>query len=394
MITRRLGPADYPAVNTLFSVAFETAPGNGPAREGDEKIRHWGTFTQDGELMSSLSVTPFMMNFDGAACPMAGVGAVQTLPPYRRKGGVAACFAAALPALYSDGFLFSYLYPFSTAFYRRFGYESCVTKLDCTLDLQQLKLPSGESAFRLAATGPAFAEDIRSVDRRWERMWNMEVIRGAEDYSWLEKLDPYVSREYLYVCYDSFGAPSAYTTFRTSVEAQGRELVCSRFRFVDKAGFYSLLRVFKSLSADHRFARFTLPSDPALPYLTDEWSLGAAAFALRPSGMARVINVKEVLAHARYRGDGELRLAVRDALLPENNGVFSLRFTDGLAVSVERTEEKPDAVMGIAAFSALVAGVCDLDSAASWMDGVEIREPNAPLSALFFRKSMNITEYF
>ena len=99
MIVRRTLPEENAAVNALFSVAFETAPENGPAREGCERLRHWGAFSDEGELMSALSLTPFTVRFDGHACPMAGVGAVGTFPPYRRRGGVAACFAEALPSL-------------------------------------------------------------------------------------------------------------------------------------------------------------------------------------------------------------------------------------------------------------------------------------------------------
>ena len=39
MIVRKLGIADYPAVNALFAVAFETTPENGPAREEDAECR-------------------------------------------------------------------------------------------------------------------------------------------------------------------------------------------------------------------------------------------------------------------------------------------------------------------------------------------------------------------
>ena len=394
MIVRKLCPSDYPAVNAMFSVCFETVCSDIPANEDDKRSCHWGAFSEDGELMSSLTVPAFSVQFDGAACPMAGVGAVQTLPPFRRRGGVAACFAAALPAMYEDGFLFSYLYPFSTAFYRRFGYESCVIRLACRLELAKLKLPQSEGGFRLATKEVPLFEAIRTVDRAWESRWNMEVLRGEEDYKWLEALDPFKTREYLYVCFDASGAPLGYTAFRTEQAPDGRELVCSRFRFVGREGFFALLGVFKSLAADHRFAKFSLPSDPALPYLLDEWSLGAASFSLQPAGMVRAVNVREILLRAAYRGEGELRLRIRDALIPENDGVFALRFSGGRALSVERTDEESDAVMSISSFSALIAGVCDFDGAKDWMDGVEILNGTAPFERVFYRKSMMISEYF
>ena len=394
MIVRKTLPGENTTVNALFSVAFQTTPEKGPADADNPRICHWGAFTEEGELMSSLSLTSYRVRFDAQACPMAGVGAVQTLPPYRRRGGIAACFAEALPALRDEGVLFAYLYPFSTAFYRRFGFESCVMKIGCTVDLSQLRLPPQAGIFRLAVKEKPLAEAICAVDRVWERKWNMEVLRGEEDYGWLEELDPYAKQEYLYVCFDAMGRAIAYTAFRTAVETDGRNLLCSRFRFADREGFYALLGVFKSLAADHRFAKFSLPSDPALPYLMGEWSLGAANFALQPAGMVRVINVKEVLSRAAYCGSGEVRLQIRDGLIADNDGVFSLRFADGRAVSVKRTEEKPDAVMDISAFSALIAGVCDFEGAKNWMNGIEVLNPAAPLERVFYRKSMTITEYF
>ena len=207
MIVRKTLPEENAAVNELFAVAFETTPDKGPARGDDPRVCHWGAFTEEGELMSSLSLTSFSVRFDGSACLMAGVGAVQTLPPFRRRGGVASCFSRALPELYASGILFSYLYPFSTAFYRRFGYESCVTRLACTVDLRQLRLAPDGGGFRLAAKEAPLGEDIRAVDRIWEKRWNMEVLREERDYGWLEKLDPTLTQEYLYVCYDDSGAP-------------------------------------------------------------------------------------------------------------------------------------------------------------------------------------------
>lgn len=394
MIVRKTLPEENDAINRLFSVAFQTSPDKGPADADNARILHWGAFSDEGELMSSLSLTSYQIRFDGQASPMAGVGAVQTLPPCRRRGGVAACFAAALPALYAEGVHFAYLYPFSTAFYRRFGFESCVMKIGCTVDLAQLRLPPEEGSFRLAVKEKPLAEAIRAVDQVWERRWNMEVLHGEEDYDWLAKLDPFTKQEYLYVCFDAAGRAIAYTAFRPVREPDGRDLVCSRFRFADREGYYALLGVFKSLAADHRFAKFALPSDPALPYLMSEWSLGAASFRLEPAGLVRVINAREVLTRAAYRGSGELRLQIRDALIAENDGVFSLRFADGHAVSVKRTEEKPDAVLDIRAFSAMIAGVCDLEGAGEWMNGVEILDPAAPLERVFYRKSMTITEPF
>ena len=79
-------------------------------------------------MMSTFTVSDFTVQFDGSPCQLGGIGGVATLPQYRRRGGIRACFREALPDMYGSGYDFSYLYPFSTAYYRKFGYENCVQK--------------------------------------------------------------------------------------------------------------------------------------------------------------------------------------------------------------------------------------------------------------------------
>ncbi len=71
--------------------------------------------------MSVLTATAYPMRFDGQAVPMRGIGGVSTLPAYRRRGR---CGLVWPPPCGNSGSgaVFSYLYPFSTAFYSRFGY--------------------------------------------------------------------------------------------------------------------------------------------------------------------------------------------------------------------------------------------------------------------------------
>lgn len=394
MIVRQTKPEEARRVNELFSIAFETDAKNGPADPKNERIRHWAAFSETGEMMSTLSVTEYTVRFDGTGCKMGGVGAVATLPPWRRQGGIRACFGVALPQLYREGYDFSYLYPFSTAYYRRFGYESCVRRLACRLDLTQLEAQTVRGSFRLAEESAPLTEQVRTVDRLWEARYNMAVLHRQEDYTWAETCAPTETREYLYVWFDAAAAPKAYTVFHTENRPEGRSLVCTRFCFVDREGFAGLLEIFRSLSADHRYARFELPDEPALFYLLPEWSLGAVEWTVKSAGMVRVVNVRSVLEKARYQGSGELRLRIRDALINENDGCFYVRFIDGRAELVEPTKAKSDAELEISAFSALIAGVCDFAEAADWMCGVQITHPEAPLSALFYRKPLMITDYF
>lgn len=395
MIIRRTRPEEAHRVNQLFAIAFEQPLTNSPAGPENEKAAHWAAFSDSGDMMSTLTVSDFQIQFDGHACAMAGIGGVATLPQYRRMGGIRECFRAALPELYARGYDFSYLYPFSTAYYRKFGYESCVQKYGWSVNLSLLPSLQAGGSFVLAEKNCPMTAEIQFLDQLWESRFNMMVLHGPEAYRWTEEVDPAAKQEFTYVCFDSENRPNAYTTFHLANEPDGRNLVCSRFCFAYKTGFYSLMGLFKSLSTDHACVKFQTPAIPALQYLLPEWSLGAVKWELlHNAGMVRVVNVRRVLEKARYLGSGGIRLQINDPQIPENNGCFHVVFAGGKAISVEANAADADAVLTISTFSALIAGVCGWEDARLTFSGLEVKQENPCLPQIFYRKPMMITDYF
>ena len=391
---RRLTAQDVPRANELFSIAFEQPP-EGPFEPDGSRTHRWAAFADDtNEMMSTLTVTDFTVQFDGNICKMGGVGGVATLPQYRRTGGIRGCFETMLPELYADGYDFSYLYPFSTGYYRKFGYECCVQKYLTTVDLGLLSPPKTDGTLRMAERENTMKDAIRAIDAVWEQRYNMTVQHQAEDYDWTENQEPAVKQKFTYVYFSAEGTPKAYTTFVKKEQGNECDCVCRHFFFTDKEGFAGLMNLFKSLSSDHRAVKFALPADPAMQYLLPEWSLGAASWSIQPAGMARVVNVKRVLEKAAYHGEGSVVLAVRDPQIAENNRRFAVRFAGGRAVSVEETQETPDAALSISALSALVCGVCDFADAAKWMEGIQVCRPSGALPQVFYRKPMMIADFF
>ncbi len=55
---------------------------------------------------------------------MGGVGGVSTLPPLPEKGRHPRLHAKRFSEHVSGGLCLSFLYPFSTAYYRQFGFEN------------------------------------------------------------------------------------------------------------------------------------------------------------------------------------------------------------------------------------------------------------------------------
>ena len=189
MIVRKTRPEETLRANELFAIAFELPTTREAAAKPDgENLHRWSAFDDSsGEMMSTFTINDYTVRFDGHACRMGGIGGVATLPQYRRRGGIRGCFQAAMPDMYASGYDFSYLYPFSTAYYRKFGYECCVRKLFTSVRLSLLVPPEFSGTFRLAEAGNPMTEAIRSVDACWESKYNMMVQHRPEDYKWTER---------------------------------------------------------------------------------------------------------------------------------------------------------------------------------------------------------------
>ena len=396
MIVRETARDEKKRVDQLFAIAFEMADGTQPGEEEDETVYHWAAFEDGtGNMMSTLSISDYEIRFDWGTCKMGGIGGVASLPQYRRQGGIRGCFQSALPWMYEHGYEFSYLYPFSTAYYRKFGYECCVQKLACSVDLGLLKPGEAAGHFFLTEAHRPMTEAIRAIDRAWESRYNMMVIHDDAFYDWTRQVDPAKKQEFTYVYLGADGSPRAYTTFRLANQPDGRNLQCSRFFFLDREGFNGLMHLFKSLSSDHRYVKFELPNSCSMEYLMPEWSMGAAQWSVCNAGMVRVINVEKALWKCHCHGAaGTLTIAVRDPQIPQNNDTFTVVWKDGHVTGVERTQVEPDAVLDITAFSSLLCGVTDLSQAELWMKGVEVLHPEHYPSLMFYRKPMMIADYF
>lgn len=81
---------------------------------------------------------------------------------------------------------------------------------------------------------------------------------------------------------------------------------------------------------------FTIPACKTMECLVKEWSMGAFSENQIPLGMVRVVNVERVLKKAAYRGNGQVILGITNSVLPQNNGSYWIRFTNGTLTAIER----------------------------------------------------------
>ncbi|NLV59824.1 MAG: GNAT family N-acetyltransferase [Clostridiales bacterium] len=408
MIVRKIKASELQRVQELASLAFEFPLTEDKASQQlleemtqNPQSRHeahwqsqWAAFEDDDQtMMSSFAAIPYPIHFDGHTCGMVGIGGVSTFPPYRRRGGIRACFEAALPEMYESGAVFSYLYPFSTAYYRKFGYEMCCDYKRWKLLIGMVPSTPLRGTALLVEEGNRMLEEIQAVYRVWQESYNMMVVGGDFEFNWVKKANPFKDQLYTYVYKAADGQPKAYASFQKADDPDGRNLLCQRFLFTDPEGFHGLMNLFVSLAADHRYVTFDLPSSLDITPLLPEWSMGAGHSEIIPRGMVRVVNVKEALHLARTHGEGNLVLEIHDGFIPQNNGRFAVSFGAGSVREVSQTDAAPDATLPIQEFSRLIAGVYDI-SALPFLTDVMVHSSAEKLSGLFFQKPLCITEYF
>ena len=409
MIVRKIRPQELKRTMELFAIVFGFPnDSNKSAEEVFEEVsknprsrdeifwsERWAAFEDDGQtMMSYFAALPYMVQFDGKEYKMAGIGGVASLPQYRRRGGIRGCFEAALPSMYQDGVAFSYLYPFSTAYYRKFGYEMGCEKMQYHVRLSSMERFETGGSIHLLEPGKLLPEEIRQIYRTWQENYNMMVINEDFEYAWVGRSNPVKDQEFTYVYRSGTGIPMGYMTVKTVHEPDGRNLNCTRFCFTCGEGLKGLFQVLLALGSNHEYVTLTLPTDVDMSLFFPEWSSGASARKLY-AGMVRVVNVETVLKGARYIGSGKVSISISDGQIKENNGVFEVAFQDGRAVSVQKVcgNGDVDMDMGINEFSHLIIGNGDVRSM-EFMEHVIVHKNKEALGQVFYRKPNMIMEDF
>lgn len=403
MIIRKIRENELKRSAQLSALAFEY-PMEGAEQSPEEFVREvrerprsledlrwdsrWAAFEDDDRtMMATFCVLPWRANFDGHEVVMGGIGGVATLPQYRRGGAIRRCFEAALPDMRAQGMTLSYLYPFSNAFYRRFGYELACDEARWRVKLSLLPSLDAPGRWAMQEKGADLTADIRAVDGARNRRYNCAVLAGDTEYGWTGE-DPFVTRNYTFVYYEG-GAPLSYVTIQAKPH---EDLRCLRLGFHDRRGLMGVLALLKRYAADHGHALLPMPADIDLQGILPEYSLGGVERTIVQRGMVRAVNVERTLALARMRGEGTLVIRVSDGQIPENDGTFEASFAPGTENSVRRTDAAADVALTIQDFSRLIVGCCDLDP--EWLPGVKVHCDLEKARKVFYRKPNYIAQRF
>ncbi|MDR1563663.1 MAG: GNAT family N-acetyltransferase [Oscillospiraceae bacterium] len=380
---------DLPQNNETLVQSIESNP---PSSADEHWQERYVAFDDAGKMISTMAVIPLTAYFDGHEVPINGIGDVATLPNYRRGGAIRQSFVLALADMYERGDVFSYLYPFSYYFYRKFGYETAcetvwwriplagIPKYGTSHTFEMYEPNSDISAFEEAYK--LFAEPINLMLKRDEVLWKRRVTGFS----------PYNSNQWSFVCRDATGAPKGYFIYQAETLHSKKHMVLRDFAFADYNALCAMLELLASFASQYEFADIPLPPHISLTCLSPELHYEHLARKLSFIGMLRVVNIEKALRLAKFKGSGRAVIAVEDASLPQNTGVYAISFGGG-ETEVELTEEAPDLETDIQNFSRLLIGGLDL-AATELIPKIKINGNIENLEKIFYRKKLWINDYF
>ena len=358
-------------------------------------IKRWAALTDDeSAIQGCLNVNTYTARFDGHLVLMGGIGGVATLPQYRRSGCIRSCISAALQDMYDSGYAFSFLYPFSRAYYRKFGFEDGPRSFTWTIQMDAIASKPAPGTIRQLLPGDAL-EPLVQIYNRCFQDYNLSIVR--KEYNPKIHLEELLSQQrYVYVWFDESGEPRG---FFISKKNDKREMDCTA-TFASRNDFLAessqaleamLLFIKSAFSSDYDAIKFMTPEYISPELLLPECNKMSAAMQL--NGMARIINVQKVLKLCRCHGNGTLCIAVSDNMLPHNNGTWKLSFAEGKENQVEITTDSPDITLSIQTLTSLICGIRSYREIPYLKDAV-IHHPQAPLERVFYNKPCYVLDLF
>lgn len=374
-------------------------------KPGDKADAHyldtWAAFTEDDEMMASMCVLPYQIYFDGQRVPMAGIGAVCTYPQFRSHSCIRGIFEQILPMLYQDKVPFSFLYPFSEKFYRKFGYERSAQNRTWTLDLNHLPTYEYQESGRMhLCRTKEEQKKLKAIYEEFAARHNLCISRDEYDWEHWKNSEPFKNNRYLYY-YErktEQGVECAgYFVFDHKQDGERLIMDCKEFVYKDMDALRALLALAQTFRGTYAAIRLSQPDTVNLEYFIEDYAKSiSCSDSIRQKGMVRVICVEEVLKLAKYRGNGSLSVRITDEQIEENNRVFEVTWQEGKAVSVTPhpvSEVQPDVELSVGLFASAMVGSLSVSDMTYRPEICWHCDPSMA-EGIFYKKSNWINNFF
>lgn len=324
-----------------------------------------GAFSDDGVLMAQMEFREFDSYFGGNRVKCIGVGGVATMPEYRNRGLIRALFDRLEEIATEKGYVAGYLFPFSFAYYRKFGYEgvnSCF-RLDVPIsELAGFRRNNDVTLYE----GKEKAE-LLEMYNKYASQREMIVHRETDERFFRK---PFETCQYTYIWRYSDGSIGAYVSF--SNDRAAHTLIIEEIAALDKEAMSGILGFMRNYAgAANTLSFIRLPA--CTPLLTMLPNICAANINLYRNASARIYNIEALLKAHKYPSSfGKFSIKMTDNM-PVNCGIFDVEYSHGQTKVTRRDSGEYDvAVTPASAVLLLMSDISCTAETARYLDGVEI----------------------
>lgn len=396
MEVRKIKPEEHIDALKILSIAFRWSKDFSDAYKEPEKFysgyeNFRAFFNDDNKMCAAMEVSSFKICFEGKTTAMAGIGGVVTLPEERNKGYIRKLFQYCFREMRENKQWLSFLYPFSSEYYRKYGYETSAGKVKYTIPLVSFKhfTNSGKLKLYIPGTDDSY---IRQIYNSFVAERNLSVLRS--DIIWRRHIgeDPYKNNIYTYVWYDSKEEPKGYITFKCQKRQDfGADMLVKELVWLNKEAFIGILSFLGDFVPNYRdFIWETTESYNLGLLFLDSSCVKTESYNL---GMCRIVDLEEVLKlKGCPEGEGTLAFQVVDNFLEWNNGCFEVNWNKE-EVKVVKKVCSPDLSCSIQTLTQLITGYASLEDLV-WSEDLKITGNRDLLSSYFKRKLIYLNENF
>ncbi len=361
MIIRPITPPDAAQHNMVMSQAFI-------CKIKPEELNEFPTtpliaaFADDNStLIAQLEINDMKSRFCGNQLKCVGIGGVATKPEFRRAGAVRKLF----DHVFEQDWDISILYPFSSSYYRKFGYETASLGLRAFTDFTELS--HIERSFNVELFDGSQIDELLKLYNKTFKDYNLSFIRTDSRY-FSDK--PYETTNYTYMWKDSDGEYKSFATY--FVDREKSCVIVNEIGFTDRESMLGILGFLRCYDGNHKSISFTnLPIDS--PLINVFGNICRVSMTCYNMGAVRVINVENVLKSKLWPDEhGSFILRCNDTIA-RNNKTFEVEYQNGNC-SVTTTDKSPDVILDPpSASKILLTGFDGKSDMLSFVEGAEFK---------------------
>lgn len=387
MIIRKLKPEEKYKCTALMGTAFNFSIDIEQLKKELLDEDSYGAFGDDNEtLMAQVVAKDYYAYVYGNEFGALGIAGVSTYPQYRRNGCIREIMKHLFEQSSANGWVLSYLYPFSFDYYRQFGYERAFQQKSVRLPIKSLsRFPRYSDA--VLYDSKELLPDLVEAYSKFAKTKNGMLTRT--DYrEWSS--DPYKTLNYTYLFYDNNKIADGYINFRIN----SNTMVVNELAYGSRStlqNIFGFLRMYEGQYTEVLINNVDIFSDIE-SYIGE---FRGVSYGIYDGPMVRIIDVYKYLSLVlKPFGDQSINIKINDNYIQQNNKTFKIISSDNI-IDIVPTNEPHDVECDISVFSTIATGSAMINiNNYLYFEGIDIKDKSTIFFNMFPHVSMNQFDRF